>query len=70
MLAEVERLRIGANEIRAVDVLLELLDSVDDRIRLAASREILQRQIQRAPIEPEPEPVREGYFLVRQEPIE
>ena len=71
VLAEVERLRNGANEIRAVDVLLELLDSVDDRVRLAAAREILQRKIQRAPEEPEQVEVNvpEGYFTVRREPI-
>jgi predicted transcriptional regulator len=71
VLAEVERLRNGANEIRAVDVLLELLDSVDDRVRLAAAREILQRKIQRTPEEPEQVEVSvpEGYFAVRREPI-
>lgn len=71
VLAEVERRRDQTGETRVEEVLLRLLESDDERIRLGAAREILRWKIQRAPEEPEQkEPiVREGYFLVRQEPI-
>jgi len=72
VIAEVERLRSRASEARVEDVLLRLLESDDERIRLMAARETLRWRIQRAPEEPErqPEPdVPDGYFLVRQEPI-
>ena len=72
VIAEVERLRSRASETRVEDVLLRLLGSDDERIRLMAVRETLRWRIQRAPEEPErqPEPdVPDGYFLVRQEPI-
>ena len=72
VIAEVERLRSRASEARVEDVLLRLLESDDERMRLMAVRETLRWRIQRAPEEPErqPEPdVPDGYFLVRQEPI-
>ena len=72
VIAEVDRLRSRTSETRVEDVLLRLLESDDERIRLMAVRETLRWRIQRAPEEPErqPEPdVPDGYFLVRQEPI-
>jgi predicted transcriptional regulator len=72
VIAEVDRLRSRTSETRVEDVLLRLLESDDERIRLMAARETLRWRIQRAPEEPErqPEPeVPDGYFLVRQEPI-
>jgi hypothetical protein len=70
--AEVDQLRDRSGETRVADVLLGLLESDDDRIVLGAAREIYRWKIQRAPVEPEPEPEREvkqGYILVRQEPF-
>ena len=72
VLAEVARLRSRTSETRAEDVLQSLLDSDDERIRLMAVREIYRWKIQRAPVEPEPEPerrVEEGYIVVRQQPF-
>lgn len=72
VIAEVDRLRSRTSETRVEDVLLRLLESDDERIRLMAVRETLRWRIQRAPEEPEREPepdVPDGYFLVRQEPI-
>jgi hypothetical protein len=72
VIAEVERLRSRASETRVEHVLLRLLESDDERIRLMAVRETLRWRIQRAPEEPErqPEPeVPDEYFLVRKEPI-
>jgi hypothetical protein len=70
--AEVERLRNRTGETRASDVLIASLDSWDERIALSAAKEILRLKIQRMPVEPEPQPepnVREGYMVVRREPI-
>jgi hypothetical protein len=70
VVAEVERLRSRTNETRAADVLQRLLESGDERIRLAAARDVLRLQIQRVPVEPEPPPApKEGYLVVRREPI-
>lgn len=70
VLAEVERLRTRSSEIRVDDVLLRLLESDDERVVLGAAREIYRWQVQRPPVEPEPEPVAgEGYFVVRRDPI-
>jgi transcriptional regulator with XRE-family HTH domain len=72
VVAEVDRLRSRTNETRVEDVLLRLLKSDDERIVLGAAREIYRWKIQRAPVEPEPEPereVEEGYILVRREPF-
>jgi transcriptional regulator with XRE-family HTH domain len=72
VLAEVARLRSRTSETRAEDVLQSLLDSDDERIRLMAVREIYRWKIQRAPVEPEPEPerrVEEGYIVVREKPF-
>ena len=70
MLAEIERLRSRKSELRVVDVLQGLLESDDERIRLAAAREIYRWKIQRAPVEPEPKPdIEAGYIVVRQEPF-
>jgi hypothetical protein len=44
VLAEVERLRSRTPESRAVDILLRLSDSEDERIALDAAKEILKRQ--------------------------
>jgi hypothetical protein len=56
VVAEVDRLRSHTNETRVEDVLLRLLKSDDERIVLGAAREIYRWKIQRAPVEPEPEP--------------
>jgi hypothetical protein len=70
VVAEVDRLRSRANEPRVEDVLIRLLKSDDEHIRLMAVRETLRWEIQRARVEPEPERgVEEGYILVRQEPF-
>jgi predicted transcriptional regulator len=72
VIAEVERLRRRANEPRVEDVLIRLLQSDDEHIRLMAVRETLRWEIQRARVEPEPKPerpVEEGYIVVRQEPF-
>ncbi len=70
VLAEVERLRNRPTEIRVEDVLQHLLESDDEHIRLMAVRETLRWEIQRAPVEPEPEPaVEEGYIVVRRKPF-
>jgi transcriptional regulator with XRE-family HTH domain len=72
VIAEVDRLRTRANEPRVEDVLIRLLKSDDEHIRLMAVRETLRWEIQRARVEPEPEPkpdVENGYMLVRQEPF-
>jgi hypothetical protein len=58
--AEVDRLRNRSGETRVADVLLlGLLESDDERIVLGAAQEIYRWKIQRAPVEPEPEPERE-----------
>jgi predicted transcriptional regulator len=70
--AEVNRLRSRENEPRVEDVLIRLLKSDDEHIRLMAVRETLRWEIQRARVEPEPKPeppVTDGYILVRQEPF-
>jgi hypothetical protein len=54
VLAELERLANRSDDVRAVDVLLGLLDSADERVRLAAAQEVLRARIQRTPVEPEP----------------
>ena len=80
VLAEVERLRNRTGETRAVDVLLDLLDSDSDAVRLAAVKEIFRLKIQRAPEEPSPpdadevvlpvEPGMRWVASVREEPFE
>ena len=70
VVAEVDRLRSRANEPRVEDVLIRLLKSDDEHIRLMAVRETLRWEIQRARVEPEPEPeVEQGYIVVREEPF-
>jgi Homeodomain-like domain-containing protein len=72
VLAEVDRLRSRTSETRVEDVLLRLLESDDERVRLMAVRETLRWKIQRAPEEPEkqPEPdAPDDYLLVRREPF-
>lgn len=54
VLAEVERLRSRSGETRVEEVLLGLLESDNERVRLGAAREILRWEIQRAPKEPLP----------------
>jgi hypothetical protein len=69
VLAEIERLTSQTNETRAVDVLVRLMDSDDDRVALAAATEVLRRGIQATPVEqtshdqqpPEPPP---GFAVV------
>jgi len=72
VIAEVARLRSCSAQPRVEDVLIHLLKSDDEHIRLMAVRETLRWEIQRARVEPEPKPerdVEEGYILVRQEPF-
>jgi hypothetical protein len=73
VVAEVDRLRSRANEPRVEDVLIRLLKSDDEHIRLMAVRETLRWKIQRAPEEPPPdEPLPPGMrrVFVREEPFE
>ena len=53
VIAEVERLRNGTSETRAVDVLQRLLDSNDERVALAAAQAILRWKIQRPSEKPD-----------------
>jgi hypothetical protein len=55
VVTEVDRLRSRTSETRVEDVLLRLLESDDERIRLMAVRETLRWKIQRAPEEPLPD---------------
>jgi predicted transcriptional regulator len=52
VIAEVDRLRSRASETRVEDVVLRLLESDDERIRLMAVRETLRWKIQRAQEQP------------------
>src|SRR5205823_3271578 len=52
VVAEVDRLRSRTSETRVEDVLLRLLESDDERVRLMAVRETLRWKIQRAQEEP------------------
>jgi hypothetical protein len=70
VVAEVDRLRSRADEPRVEDVLIRLLKSDDEHIRLMAVREALRWEIQQARVEPKPErDVQEGYIVVRQKPF-
>jgi hypothetical protein len=72
VIAEVDRLRSRTSETRAEDVLLRLLESDDERIRLMAVRETLRWKIQRAPEEPLPDeapPPGMRRVFVREEPF-
>ncbi len=51
VIAEVDRLS-RTSETRVEDVLLRLLESEDERVRLMAVRETLRWKIQRVPVEP------------------
>jgi len=71
--AEVDRLRSRTNEPRVEDVLIRLLKSDDEHIRLMAVRETLRWNIQRAPEEPPPDeapPPGMRRVFVREEPFE
>ena len=73
VVAEVDRLRSRTSETRVEDVLLRLLESDDERVRLMAVRETLRWKIQRAPEEPPPDeapPPGMRRVFVREEPFE
>jgi hypothetical protein len=69
-MAEVERLRSRSDEVRAVDVLLRLMDSWDDPIALRAAELVLKHKIQRVPEEEDPPPPGMRRVFVREEPFE
>jgi hypothetical protein len=77
VVTEVDRLRSRTRETRVEDVLLRLLESDDERVRLMAVRETLRWNIQRAQEEPlaadeDPPFSVEGLrrVFVREEPFE
>ena len=69
MIAEVERLRSRSDKVHAVDVLVRLMESTDERVALRASELVLTHQIQRVP-EEEDAPPPGMRVVVREEPFE
>lgn len=49
VMAEIERLRSRSDEVHAVDVLLRLMESTNERVALRASELVLTHKIQRVP---------------------
>jgi hypothetical protein len=54
VIAEVVRLTSRSDDVRAVDILLGLMGSDDERVALRAAELVLTHKIQRTPQEPEP----------------
>jgi hypothetical protein len=68
-MAEVERLRNRSDQVRAVDVLLRLMECADERVALRAAELVLTHKIQRIPEEEDPPPP-SMRVVVREEPFE
>lgn len=56
VIAEVERLRSRSDKVHAVDVLVRLMESADERVAPRASELVLTHQIQRVPEEEDAPP--------------